>query len=353
MCSEIVVQHIETNVFAYSLYHPFYYKRYVDDTFIIWTHGPEKLQNFLDNFNAQIDSIKFTVETETNKTINFLDLKISRGYRNHLWFDIHSKPSTIPAPILAHSAHPISTKLSFFRSYINRAFTHTTFAFSETRHLKNIVKLAVDAGYKPKILNNIINQKRNLVSNLTSSLIPHNYPPSNLPLKYLPSVPFSPEFIKIAKFLKKKCNLILPFSAPKTISKLVVTDRQTSSSGGGGVYSIPFTAPDGSRTYYIGQTFRSISTRIKEHESSNENIYCNTAVKTFLKNNPSAIAHWKEIKIIASPPTQAQLLCRESIAINMTDSVINAKDGKNLNRIWLPYLRGLNYNRTDITASSD
>ena len=236
VCSEIVIQHIESNVFASTLYQPYYYKRYVDDTFIIWAHGTEKLQIFFDSFNSQVPSINFTMENETNKSINFLDLKISRGYHNQLWFDIHCKSSTIPAPILSNSAHPFSAKLSFFRSYINRALSHTTFAFSESSHLNNIVNLAVQAGFKRKLLLDIISQKRMLATMPNSSCLPLNNPAQDLPRKFLPSVPYSPEFIKIASFIKKKCNLSLPFSAPKTIANLVVSDRQINNKGGGGVY---------------------------------------------------------------------------------------------------------------------
>ena len=269
-----------------------------------------------------------------------MDLKISRGYRDQIWFDIHSKPSTIAAPILFNSAHPMSAKLSFFRSFINRAITHTTFSFSELRHLNNISNLAIKAGFKHKSIINIISQKR-LHSNMHNRFVPSNLHPQQVvtPLKFLPSIPFSPEFIKIASFIKKKCHFNLPFSTPKTISNFVVSDRQSASKGGGGVYKIPVTSPSGDLTYYIGQTCRSIATRSKEHASSTNNVYCNTAIKSYLKNNPTAIPHWDKIEVIASPPTQAQLLCRETIEINLTHSVINAKEGKFLNQLWMPYLK--------------
>jgi hypothetical protein len=52
--------------------------RYVDDTFVIWPHGPVWLQEFLDHLNNLGPSIQFTMETECNNTLPFLDVLITR-----------------------------------------------------------------------------------------------------------------------------------------------------------------------------------------------------------------------------------------------------------------------------------
>jgi hypothetical protein len=38
--------------------------RYVYDTFVVWSHGPEQLQNFLSYLTSLRPAILFTVETE-------------------------------------------------------------------------------------------------------------------------------------------------------------------------------------------------------------------------------------------------------------------------------------------------
>jgi hypothetical protein len=43
--------------------------RYVDETFVIWPHGTEELQKF-----HQHTSIKFTVDTEANGSLPFLEV---------------------------------------------------------------------------------------------------------------------------------------------------------------------------------------------------------------------------------------------------------------------------------------
>jgi hypothetical protein len=51
---------------------------YVDDTFVIWQHGPDKLKDFLHHLNSIHQSIQFTMETESEGYLPFLDLDIYR-----------------------------------------------------------------------------------------------------------------------------------------------------------------------------------------------------------------------------------------------------------------------------------
>jgi hypothetical protein len=52
---------------------PAHWYRYVDDTFVVWTHGKEELHGFLQHLNTIHSNIKFTMEVEKNNTLPFLD----------------------------------------------------------------------------------------------------------------------------------------------------------------------------------------------------------------------------------------------------------------------------------------
>ena len=49
---------------------PFFWSRYTDDAFFIWTHGKEKIENFMKELNSFCDHIKFTLES-SKENINF------------------------------------------------------------------------------------------------------------------------------------------------------------------------------------------------------------------------------------------------------------------------------------------
>jgi hypothetical protein len=57
-------------------YKPLCWFRYVDDTFFIWPHGPGKLAEFLDHQNGLHENIKFTIETEKDGHLPFLNIDI-------------------------------------------------------------------------------------------------------------------------------------------------------------------------------------------------------------------------------------------------------------------------------------
>ncbi|XP_023702295.1 uncharacterized protein LOC111861724, partial [Cryptotermes secundus] len=58
--------------------------RYVDDTFVIWPHGPDKLKDFLNHLNSIHHCIQFTMETENEGHLPFLDIDIYRGINRSL-----------------------------------------------------------------------------------------------------------------------------------------------------------------------------------------------------------------------------------------------------------------------------
>ena len=54
---------------------PFLWLRYIDDILMVWTHGEEKLDNFITYLNNIHPTIKFTSERSTT-SIPFLDVNI-------------------------------------------------------------------------------------------------------------------------------------------------------------------------------------------------------------------------------------------------------------------------------------
>jgi hypothetical protein len=80
--------------------------RYVDDTFIIWQHGPDKLTDFLHHLNSIHQSIQFTMETESEGHLSFLDLDTYRRPDGSLVHKCTASPHT---PISTSTPSPIIT----------------------------------------------------------------------------------------------------------------------------------------------------------------------------------------------------------------------------------------------------
>ena len=77
-------------VYTYRL-QPLVWLRFIDDIFMIWTHGMEELLQFLNHLNSCHTSIKFTHECSTSP-VNFLDI-IVKLINNHIQTSLYTKPT--------------------------------------------------------------------------------------------------------------------------------------------------------------------------------------------------------------------------------------------------------------------
>ena len=82
--------------------------RFIDDIFLVWLHGEEKLLEFIDYLNGSHHSIKFTAEW-SNDRINFLDVQVIRKSKG-LVTDLYSKPTDTHQLLHRTSCHPNHTK---------------------------------------------------------------------------------------------------------------------------------------------------------------------------------------------------------------------------------------------------
>ena len=89
---------------------PLIWLRYIDDVFLLWTHGEEQLDNFISYCNTRHRTIKFTAE-KSKKSLRFLDVMVELrdGY---LETDLYSKPTDTHQYLQWSSCHPRHTKES-------------------------------------------------------------------------------------------------------------------------------------------------------------------------------------------------------------------------------------------------
>ena len=71
----IFMDSLEEDILSNSLLKPLVWWRYIDDIFMMWEHGEEELQKFLEILNCYHPTIKFTAEYSRAK-INFPDITV-------------------------------------------------------------------------------------------------------------------------------------------------------------------------------------------------------------------------------------------------------------------------------------
>ena len=106
--TNLFMEDLEQRVIQSAPLQPKLWVQYVDDTFVIWTHGKEELRAFHEHLNQQCPSIQFTIEEEKEERIAFLDVCMKRQgdkmstavYRNQ-----HTQISTsLSAPTTTHES---------------------------------------------------------------------------------------------------------------------------------------------------------------------------------------------------------------------------------------------------------
>jgi hypothetical protein len=69
------MEDFEKNAIEQATHIPVCWFRYVDNTLVIWPHGQEKLEDFLNHLNGLHNKIKFTMEKEEGH-LPFLDIDV-------------------------------------------------------------------------------------------------------------------------------------------------------------------------------------------------------------------------------------------------------------------------------------
>ena len=108
--SNLFMGWLEERLFANSPVpiNPKFWKRYIDDIFLLWTENDEQWELFFNYLNNFHDTIKFTSQISSSE-LPFLDIlvKLSHGF---LYTDVYSKPTDAHAYLHYSSCHPIHCK---------------------------------------------------------------------------------------------------------------------------------------------------------------------------------------------------------------------------------------------------
>ena len=121
-------------------YEPRIWKRYVDDAFTILDR--ENVDDFLQHLNNQQPSIHFTMETEEDYKLAFLDTAVLREPNSRLTTSVYRKPTHTDQYLAYDSHHPQSVKRSTVKCLYERAkrlVTKPSVISEEKRHLSSFL----------------------------------------------------------------------------------------------------------------------------------------------------------------------------------------------------------------------
>ena len=123
-----------------NAFKPLFYKRYVDDTFLIF-RSPTHIPLFLDFLNSQHPNIEFTSEIEKDRKLAFLDVEVLNSF-GQFSTSVYRKPTFTGLLSKFNSAAPLKYKRSLITTLVTRAYKTCSSYFSlhkEFTFLKHIL----------------------------------------------------------------------------------------------------------------------------------------------------------------------------------------------------------------------
>jgi hypothetical protein len=295
--------------------------RYVDDVYCLWQHGRDSLSGFLDHLNGIHPNIRFTMETEENGKLPFLDVNIER-VGSRIETGVYYKRTHTGQYLAFTSNHPRKTKSGIVKCLVNRArnICQGTKLEQELQHLKSTFK---KNGYPAQFTAQAMYSQRQPRVNTEK-------PKKTITLPYIPGV--SEKLGRICSSHKIRAV----YSSKETLGKSLrnVKPQRPRDTTKNVVYQIPCKGCDGS---YIGESCRGLCKRIEEHKK---------AVKTYDQANGVARhawenAHhpnWDEVKILDREPNWHKRKIKEALYMKLHANTFSEPSAKP-SITWLPLLR--------------
>ncbi|KAL9985751.1 hypothetical protein ACROYT_G008192 [Oculina patagonica] len=136
--ANIFMEDFEERAIASAIYKPKIWKRYVDDTFTILDR--DQVDGLFQHLNNQQPTIRFTMETEKDNSIPFLDTSVIRDSNGLLTTSVYRKPTHTDQYLAYDSHHPQSVKRGIVKCLYDRAkhlITKPSVISQDKKHLSS------------------------------------------------------------------------------------------------------------------------------------------------------------------------------------------------------------------------
>ena len=269
--ANLYMEGFESKALASAPSSPTMWLRYVDDTFVLWPHDANRLEEFHSHLNAQHPQIQFTKE-EKDDQISFLDVLVKR--KDGIFkTSVYRKPTHTDRYTHFTSHHHPRVKTGTIKCLVRRAekICDDGSRGKEVAHIRNTF---VKNGYPKRLISRVL------------SAPPPRQPteaedtPTGKPASlFLPYIQGLSEKIQTAC---RKIGVRTIFKSRETLRQrlMKVKTRVPDVKKKEIVYKIPCRECD---AVYIGETRRSLQKRITEHKY---------AVKTNNWKNGIAVHAW-------------------------------------------------------------
>ena len=220
--ANLFLGYFEANALENAPFQPHTWLRYIDDIFMIWTEGLDKLKIVIDYLNNIHPTIKFT-SSHSSTNIPFLDVSVSLTNDGSISTDLYTKPTDKHQHLLYSSCHPLHTKkaIPFSLALRLRRICSTDATFN-TRAAQ-LTTYLLKRGYNRNFVTKQIRRASDIPRRLTLQTKDVNKP------KRIPFITtFNPSLPHISNIIKKTLQFVALFQPlQKSFSTFTCSNLQT------------------------------------------------------------------------------------------------------------------------------
>ncbi|XP_071478008.1 uncharacterized protein, partial [Diadema antillarum] len=297
--------------------------------FTIWPHQADQLDDFLSHLNEQHSNISFTVETEHNHSLPFLDVLVTKTNAGTFSHQVYRKPTHTDRYLHYRSFHHPAVRQSVPNALVRRAHQ-----ISDKEHLRQELEHITDT---LTTINQYPKHKINTQAPSHPNQAAKEQPITTVNLPYLGATSH-----KLQRIFKSANIQVRHTSSNKLHNSLHSHKDKHPKHKQPGVYRIPCECGK----VYIGETGRSLETRLKEHKTCyRRSEWEKSAIVKHAQQSEHRI-NWEDSKLITSIKNWNTRRIREAIEIHTHDTVTQ-DTGLHINNIWLPLINKLSNTNND------
>ena len=238
-------------------------QRYVDDIFVLF-NKPEHAQFFLEYMNKKHKNMKFSIETEINGSLSFLDVKIFRENEKFVT-SVFRKETFSGVYTNFISFIPLAYKFGLVHTFLNRCFNLSSEFFKFHHEVDKLKKIFSKNEYPQKFIGKCIQIFLNM-------FIQRLQIPSVLKKELIMTLPYLGKMSQIVKTRLTKamnkhmkvCKLRVIFQTNNRLRNYFrFKDSVHETLGSNLIYKFSCGSCTAS---YIGKTYRHFKVRISEHQ---------------------------------------------------------------------------------------
>ncbi|XP_018361292.1 PREDICTED: uncharacterized protein LOC108760021 [Trachymyrmex cornetzi] len=334
--ADIVLQDLEKKALdTLGFYIPFYV-RYVDD--IAMGIPCEKTSEILNIFNSFHPRLQFTMEIGGSE-LNFLDITIIKNER--LEFDWYHKPTFSGRYLNFLSEHPLSQKKGVIMGMVDRAFLLSVPKYHK-KNLIFVIETLLNNDYPMDFIFNVISERlKSLLHGKTLRQNTENELYTDDTRKMWFSFPYVTKVLDKFRDIIKDFNVNLAFFSNK-LNCFIKThkDPVPNLAKRNVMYKINCNDCDAS---YVGQTKRTVKTRITEHRNDIRKTNSNHSVITEHRLNFNHDFDWDKVEIVDNERFLYKRRIAEMIHIQLQKNGLNSQsDTEFLHHAYISILNDLN-----------